>query len=110
MAARKFGSRTFRCNERKFLNLDGHHGNASVVALVERGSKKSGRNPWTHLTISDCSREITLEFELFNEETRRNSLHKVNTLVDSLEKFRQALQVECDRLEANPNAGEEYDW
>lgn len=101
-------ARKFRCAERKFLNLNGHHGNASVIAYVERGAKKSRRSPWVHLTISDCSREIALEFETYNEDSRRNSLFKINTLIGSLTKFRDALTLECARFDPDETAEEDY--
>ena len=56
---------------------------------------------WGHymLTIADCRRRIQLEFFLGTKRTRRNSLRKINLLIDILTAFRDALVKEIALIE-----------
>ena len=108
-----------RINERTLLNLPGFHGGAFVYVYVEDTSKREllrepycdsdceccPRNfePRTELEIADCSRRITLEFDIETPEERENSLHKLDTLEIAIRVFRDALEAEFepyDRREA----------
>jgi hypothetical protein len=58
--------------------------------------------PRTVLEIADCYREIELEFEIYSERRRQNSLHKLDTLITALKVFRKGLVdefAEYDRRE-----------
>jgi hypothetical protein len=102
-----------RVNERVFLNLPGFHGGAYVVAYVEDTSERSlydcddcdkpeNFEPRTILELADCSDRIQLEFELYSEARRVNSLHKLDTLIVALNVFRKGLVeefAEYDRRE-----------
>ena len=93
-----------RVDERAFLNLPGFHGGAYVVAYVEDTSER-GPEPATHrnakglenveprtiLEIADCDRRIQLDFEVYSEARRANSLHKLDTLIAALQVFRKGL-------------------
>ena len=92
-----------RVDEDRLLNLAGHHGNASVRVFVEdttgrRWSRKPPE-PKVRLRISDCSYEVSLWFEVDSPERRANSLHKIDTLLGSLTRFRDALDAECELYE-----------
>ena len=97
-----------RVDERAFLNLPGFHDGAYVVAYVEDTSARGlirdhgcddpectrcphNFEPRMILELSDCSRRISLEFDLESEAGRANSLHKVDTLLAALRVFRQGL-------------------
>lgn len=104
-----------RVNERWFLNLPGFHGGAYVMAFVENTSERGLRyceecdecepenfEPRTILEIADCEDRIELEFEVYSERRRANSLHKLDTLITALRVFRTGLEeefAEYDRRE-----------
>jgi hypothetical protein len=91
---------------RRFLNRPGHHAGAYVYAVV--GDSSSCRKPdCTHewrididLTIADCGRVVFFDFDIDTAAGRRNSSHKIDTLIDALERFRDALAVESERAAA----------
>jgi hypothetical protein len=87
----------------RMLNLTGHHGSAEVRAWVEdttyRHWKRKPPEPKIRLSISDCSNVIWLAFEANSPEQRTNSLHKADTLIDVLTRFRHALAAECELYE-----------
>jgi hypothetical protein len=99
-----------RVNERWFLNLPGFHGGAYVVAYVEDTSACGPRShpycddscddcphnyePRLILEVADCSGRINLEFDADSEAGRANSLHKLDTLVATLQTFRAGIVAE----------------
>jgi hypothetical protein len=92
-----------RVSRREFLNLPGFHADAYVVAYVEdtheheiKKSYSTWRNPEPRLIleISDCSNRINLEFEVDNALNRKNSFHKIDTLIEVLQEFRAGLASE----------------
>ena len=101
-----------RVNERWFLNLPGFHGGAYVLAYVEDTSGRGLQHceecdecepdnfePRTILEIADCDRRIELEFEVYSERRRANSLHKLDTLITALRVFRKGLEEEFAEYE-----------
>ena len=102
-------------NEREFLNLPGFHDGAYVVAYVENtaGREIEQRDRWgvdldyyvnprprIILELADCSNRINLEFEVHSELHVENSLHKVDTLLAVLARFRAGLVAEGERYGA----------
>ena len=51
--------------------------------------------PRTILEIADCSERINLEFEIHSALARKNSFHKIDTLIEALIAFRAGLAEEC---------------
>ena len=91
----------YRVRIRKFLNKPGFHAGAYVLAEVEDSRKhKGGKHRWPYvhvdLTLADCSRVVSFDFDLSSARQRANSLHKIDALVDSLTQFRDALRAEAD--------------
>jgi hypothetical protein len=94
-----------RVEERAFLNLPGFQSGAYVVAYVEDTSKrepdrnKDGRlfnfEPRIILEIADCSTRVNLEFDLHSALARKNSFHKIDTLIASLTDLRAGLVEEA---------------
>jgi hypothetical protein len=94
-----------RLDQRAFLNYPGFYGRAFVLAYVEDTSERDFEKPWggrrvppaprTILEIADCENRISLEFDVTSADQRQNSLHKVDTLVATLQQFREALEAEC---------------
>lgn len=92
-------------DERHFLNLPGFHAGAYVIAYVEDTSgreipKEYNVEPRTILELADCSTRINLEFEVRSELAFENSLHKIDTLVHALSRFREGLVAERARYAA----------
>lgn len=90
----------YRVSIRQFINRPGFHGKAALVASVEDTSRltepelRFHRLPKTYLSISDCSRECALEFDIGTRDHQRNSLYKLRVLINGLEAFRDALEEE----------------
>ena len=84
-------------SKREFLNLPGHHSMANIVADIKKysGDEEKGER-WIeiHVGIADCNRTISLAFDYDDKEGRDNSLHKVDTLINTLTEFREALEKE----------------
>ena len=92
--------RGVRVDERTLLNLPEFDGGAEVRVLVEDTSIRRLRrrrlpSPRLKLRITDCSNEIHLEFSVDSAAKRENSLHKISTLIASLERFRAGLEAEA---------------
>jgi hypothetical protein len=98
-----------RVNERAFLNLPGFHGGAYVLAYVEDTSSRTHTpatdgsapacnfEPRLILEIADCNERINLEFDLHTPLQRKNSFHKIDTLIAALQTFRTGLAAECEQ-------------
>ena len=87
-------------DEKLRLNMPGFHGDAYVRMFVEDTTFRPWRGdppePRIRLRIADCSHEIALWFELASPGERANSLHKIDTLVEALQRFRAALDREAE--------------
>ncbi len=68
--------------------------------LAEVESSRGGENKWGHcmLTIADCRRRIQLEFFLGTVRARRESLRKLDLLLNVLGSFRKALLAEAQAI------------
>jgi hypothetical protein len=87
-----------RVDERTRLNRPGFDGGAHVRIYVEDTSNRRGRlpSPRLRLRIADCANQINLEFSVDSAELRENSLHKIETLIAALERFRAGLAAEAE--------------
>ena len=88
-----------RVDERTLLNLPAFDGGAHVRVYVEDTSNRKRRrlpSPRLKLRIADCINRINLEFSVDSAEQRENSLHKIETLIVSLERFRDGLAAEAE--------------
>ena len=74
-------------------------GHTSFI-LAEVESSRGGENKWGHcmLTIADCRRRIQLEFFLGTVRARRESLRKLDLLLQVLGSFRHALLKEAQAI------------
>jgi hypothetical protein len=93
--------RGVRVDERTLLNLPAFDGGAHVRVYVEDTSKRKLRrrrlpSPRLTLRIADCVNEVYLEFSVDSAELRENSLHKIETLIAALERFRAGLEAEAE--------------
>ena len=90
-----------RVDERVLLNFPEFDGGAHVRAFVEDTSARRIRrrrlpSPRLKLRITDCVNQIHLEFSVDTPELRENSLRKIDTLVETLERFRAGLRAEVE--------------
>jgi hypothetical protein len=83
------------------LNRPGLYGDAFVRVYVEdtSASKRRRPEPMFVLQIADCVNAINLEFSVASAELRENSLFKVDTLLDALQRFRDGLAAEAELAE-----------
>ncbi len=101
----------YRMRVRKFLNRPGYHAGAYVLAEVEDSSNhkkdRDGRWPWVDITLvlSDCGRVVNYDFNLETAGARRNSLHKIDLLVETLRRFRDAMHQEADLAAQRQRSG-----
>jgi len=99
-ATRSTRNRGAGVDEKLPLNLPGFHGAAYVRVFVEDTTFRTWRRrppePRIRLRIADCTNEISLWFELNSDAARQNSLHKIDTLVGALQRFRAALDAEAE--------------
>ena len=96
--------------KREFLNMPGHHSMANIVTSItkyrDEDIEKGHRYVEIHVGIADCSRTITVAWDYDDEADRKNSLHKIDTLINTLTEFREALEKELKyqaRLERRRN-------
>jgi hypothetical protein len=80
-------------SERQWLNELGFHGHAFIVAVV---CKADDYGTDSELTIGDCSRTISLQFDGHSRAQMDNSVRKLDRLIDVLTRFRAALVPEME--------------
>jgi len=93
-----------RVDELTLLNHPAFDGGAHVRTFVEDTSQHRVRrrrlpSPRLKLRITDCIHEINLEFSVDFEDVRENSIHKIETLIAALERFRAGLVAEAELRE-----------
>ncbi len=97
-------SKSFHVNEREFLNLQNDL-RAYVIAYVEDTNpypaccEEYREGGQIALRIADCYNEIELSFDLSSARERENSLYKIKTLVETLSRFREAIETEAKAIE-----------
>lgn len=92
---------------RKFLNKPRYHAGAYLLASITREEyrNKDGETTEiyysTDLRISDCDRIVSLSLDDGDRADRANTMHKLDTLIDGLVRFRAALAKAHAEIEAN---------
>jgi hypothetical protein len=89
----------FRYQKRAFLTPASSRSTSYILAEVESSDGGTYRYGHYMLTLADCKRQIELEFYLGTAKTRRQSLAKVDLLIEILRDFRQALNTEAKLIE-----------
>lgn len=96
---------------RALLNKPGHHSTGAIVAEIEdtdtwevgkNGDGKTIAHGWNAaprvvFQISNCDRSLSFDVDLEERDAYLNSLHKVDTMIDALEKFRTGVVQERGR-------------
>lgn len=89
-----------KLNIREFLNEKGHHSFASIIASIRRnenGVEKDGSDTASvQMMLMDCSKQVSLAFDINNHRERSNSLHKIRTLIEALQQFEETLITEAE--------------
>jgi hypothetical protein len=94
--------RAARVDDRIVLNRPQFDGGANVRVFVEDTSgrrerfRRSPPAPRLRLRIADCVNQVALEFSVESPELRENSLHKIETLLGALARFRDGLEAEAE--------------
>jgi hypothetical protein len=88
---------TFR--RRSFLNPISTTHTSYIDAVVESSQNGEYQVGSNILTLADCHRVVRIEFFLATKKERRRSLTKINLLIDTLTRFRDALIKESDLIE-----------
>jgi len=89
----------FVYRKRAFLNPTSTDKTSYIHAIVESSGDGNYRFGTNMLTIADCKRVVRLEFFIGNARNRRQSLKKINLLIDILMRFRDALMREIAQIE-----------
>lgn len=86
-------------HRRTFLNPISTGQTSFIEAVVETSFNGSDSLINCLVTMADCKRIIQLEFLQANKQHRRRSLAKINLLIDTLTRFRDAMKKEADLIE-----------
>lgn len=89
-----------------------NEGMAAFVAHLDYQELEAGETHCSSIdagvTISDCGRQISLDFYIYDEAEYINAMHKLTVLQDELAAFRNQLNVaysawKADKVQANKN-------
>lgn len=94
----------YRVRIRRFLNVLGYNAGAYILAAVEDSSNhREDQHGWPYvdvdLTLADCGRVVGFDFDLSTRGSRRNSLRKIDIMIETLVVFREALREEAGLAE-----------
>lgn len=87
---------------RAMLNLPGHHSTAAIVAeLRDTEGNWDENDEWPSATcvISDCETRISLDMDFASAHQVENSVHKIDTIVETLIELRRGLILEHHHLQ-----------
>jgi hypothetical protein len=86
---------------RDFLNDPGHHAGAYVLASVDVDDATDaplGPSLDARLTVADCGRVVTLDFDCYDADGVDNALHKARLLRRVVDEFVVAIEEHADRF------------
>lgn len=92
-------SRTlYRVNRREWLNQDQNDLSAHIIARVGDTTRARSRTttPDILFKIADCYKQIELEFGMWNDKKRAQSLAKARLLKQVVDEFVGALETEVE--------------
>ena len=89
---------TKRFYRRRFLNRRGFHAGAHVIAdcqvqVYRRADRDAEYLIDAEITVADCSRVATLDFDVDDEASARNALYKARLLREVVSEFTSALEA-----------------
>ncbi len=102
----------YRLRVRKFLNRIGHHSGAYILAEVQdstrhREDELGWPYPDINLTLADCGRVVSFAFDVDTAAGRSNSLRKIDILIDTLVRFRVAVEEEAELAAGRRRSGQQ---
>ena len=86
----------FNYTSRKFLNPK--QGMAAIESSVST-STFSSNNIDATITISDCGRQVQLDFSMYKKEDAKARIAKLNLLGEELRKFKEQLESAIAKAE-----------
>lgn len=89
---------------RRFLNRPKFQSGAHVIAEVERQVYNGNVDYYHTLRISDCNRVVSFDLSDSSSAERRNALFKLDTLISTLEDFREAVIESFEEIEEQERA------
>lgn len=91
-------------HSRQFLNEN--EGLAAIECSVARYNEDM---PYIDaaVTITDCYKAITLDFDMYGEEGAANNIQKLEILMEELARFKEALEKEYEKALAEKESEEE---
>ena len=90
--------RRYSLRKRHFLNPSPSNYNSYVSVICESSDNGNFDQGENFVVIADCHRIVELEFFMGHPESRRNSLHKIDKLLETLTAFREALHKENELI------------
>ena len=90
----------FAYSERHFLHPPTTGKNSYICAIAESSHDGTNEAGDYVLILADCHHAIELEFSLVNANEREQSLAKIDTLTNVVNRFREALHTEARAIEA----------
>jgi hypothetical protein len=94
----------YHVRKRIFLNRDLDM-RAFAIGIVQdtRDIPDSDKDNWQwgniELSLSDCYRHISFDFNLSTKEQRANSIYKIRRIADVVNAVRDALEIEAKSIE-----------
>ena len=94
----------YHVRKRIFLNRDLDM-RAIAIAIVEdtRDIPNDNEDGWKwgtiELTLGDCSRQVSYDFNLSSKENRRNSLYKIRRIAAIVNAVRDAIEIEAKSID-----------
>ena len=89
----------FAYRKRVFLHPPTTGKNSYVCAIAESSCGGKIKDGDCVLILADCHRAVEIEFSLVSDKERKESLAKVDTLAEVVNRFREALHTEAKAIE-----------
>jgi hypothetical protein len=86
--------------ERVFLHPPTTGKNSYICAIAESSEGGTNKAGDYALILADCHHAIELEFSLINPTEREQSLAKIDSLAEIINRFRDALHAEAKAIES----------
>jgi hypothetical protein len=93
--------RQFAYCERVFLHPPTTGKNSYICAIAESSEGGTNNGGDYALIVADCHHAIELEFSLINPKEREESLAKIDTLAEVVNRFREALHIEAEAIKSD---------
>ena len=98
-----------RFYRRTFLNRRGQHAGAYVLADIYLDRSHAGSRVWLNaeLTLADCGRVATLDFDISSQRDVANALYKARLLREVTVAFTEALEAGSEEWARQAAAAQE---